>query len=528
MHALDDGGGAITKMQHILQFIDLQISSRLSESFIEPPESAVLASVASSLESECQSIKTSYASNNQSALFVLDESKKSSYSLSHPVALTTTSGFEDVGCIHNSNKTLEKVDKCNSGGDAACEIIPTESHPAKSNHQLKVASSSIKCSISETNVDMNQSDTTTSQVNSQSHQTFLFGGFELIANARSVAVYALRVSGKNAPSIGNEEETYLTTCKGIPARDLLKIENFQSEDDDSRRNNDRGLANLWFKFIFVSPGGPKPVKYVRLKYFGDSTSAPQNIIVRLLKIKCRLPDSMPVPKDQPKTTQQFPMPSNLPGRLMNMTSERNEDNEISSMMAMMSQIGIGGGNGAVTMGNCVQLDNSSMMMSTKQQQRQHAHSQLMSYQQPQINPQQIFNHDHQYYLKQQQIREQQERHQAEIISSVTGLGIFLKSSEERAKKAFESSLLAMENRILKKLDSISERLEIIEQHVLQKGEKPRDHGEGEITFDDAPCRLGVIEHELQIGVERNDEFNGNGNITSGHDTLSDASFLEKD
>jgi len=514
-------------MQHILEFNDLQISSRLTENFIEASESPILASVASSLESECQSIKTSYALNSQSALFVLDESKKSSFSLSHPVALTTTSGFEDGGCIHNSNKILEKVDKCNSEGDPAYEIIPSESHPAKSDHELKVASSSISCSISDEIVDTNQSDTTTSQVNSQSHQTFLFGGFELITNARSVAVYALRVNGKNATSIGNEEEAYLTTCKGIPARDLPKLENFQSEDDGSRRNNDRGLANLWFKFIFVSPGGPKPVKFVRLKYFGDSTSAPQNIVVRLLKIKCRLPDSMPVSMDQPKTTQQFSMPSNLPDRLMNMTSERNKDNEISSMMATMSQMGIGGVNRAMTMGNSVQLDNSSMKISTKQQQRQHAQSQQISYQQPQLYPQQIFNHDHQYYLKQQQIREQQERHQAEIMSSVAGLGIFLKSSEERAKKSFESSLLAMENRILKKLDKISERLEIIEQHVLQNGEKPNDHREGEITFEDAPRRLGVIEHELQIGVERNDQFNGNGNITSGHDKLPDASFLEK-
>ncbi len=522
-------------MKHILQFNDLQIPSTLDDTLAEDPESSVLTSVASSLQCKRPPTTTSHVLNNPSTLFLLDESKKSSYSLSGPVALNTILEYEDRRDNDESNQLLETVEKCineaendndfvadsNSHSPQLFQAFSNQRHPTNPDPKTKVASSSIDCSTQGSKIDTVQPDIAgVPKANSQSNETFLFGGFELITNARSVAVYALRVNGKSATSTGCEDEAYLTTCKGIPARDLPPVENLPSSNNGSGGNNGNSIENLWFKFIFVSPGGPKPVKYVRMKYFGDLASAPQNIIVRLLKIKCRLPDPNQVPLEQPKITQQFAFPSNLLSGMMNTANERSKHNEFSSMMTLMSQMGSEGVNGAMKTNNSVRMDTSSVTIPTNQRKQQREQAQPVSLQQPQLNPQmnlqQTFHQNHLNSLKQQQIREQQDRQQAEIMSSVAGLGIFLKSSEERAMKSFDSSLSAMEDRILKKLDSLSRRLEIIEQHVLQKGEKQINHREGDNGNDGSTSRLDVIERKLHNRVERNDEINGYGTMTRGH------------
>jgi hypothetical protein len=64
-----------------------------------------------------------------------------------------------------------------------------------------------------------------------------------------------------------------------------------------------------------------------------------------------------------------------------------------------------------------------------------------------------------------QTQQQQEKYQSEIISSITGLGMFLKSSEEKTRKSFEVMLTQMEDRIMEKLDTLSSRLSAIENQI---------------------------------------------------------------
>ena len=60
----------------------------------------------------------------------------------------------------------------------------------------------------------------------------------------------------------------------------------------------------------------------------------------------------------------------------------------------------------------------------------------------------------------------QERNHAEIMSSVAGLGIFLRSSEERMTDKLETMLAGMEMRITNRLDSLAARLDAIEQSLV--------------------------------------------------------------
>ena len=88
-------------------------------------------------------------------------------------------------------------------------------------------------------------------------------------------------------------------------------------------------------------------------------------------------------------------------------------------------------------------------------------SQTLSMQSPQQQQQQ-------HQTSSQNNREEADKNQAEIISSIAGLGMFLKSSEERTISAIEKMISGMESRIMERLDILSERIYTIEQQFNEK------------------------------------------------------------
>lgn len=94
--------------------------------------------------------------------------------------------------------------------------------------------------------------------------TFLFGGIEIVTNARNIEIYLTGEDGK---------ETYLTTSRGLIVTD--------SNDADTYR----------FKCLVVCPGGPRPVTRVHFKLLSLKPASCTGATLYLLKLKGRLPPS---------------------------------------------------------------------------------------------------------------------------------------------------------------------------------------------------------------------------------------------
>lgn len=270
---------------------------------------------------------------------------------------------------------------------------------------LSTASVSILCSMSD-------SDET---------ETYLFGGFELIASIKSTEVYV-------TPSeSAKKEENYITTCKGIPHRD--------DENED---------LGPWYKFIFVLPGGPKPVNNVRLKFVGTNSPSSSSCIIaiRALKLKGRLPEDIPKQKTPQSQGNQIPAPY---------ASNNNNTGNGGTMAAMMAQMRLS------SMGQ-----GQGMPM-------------MMPFSQPQSIPMQFQQQNHHIHAQQQQRnQEEKDKSQAEIISAVAGLGLFLKSSEERTISAMEKMVSGMESRIMERLDGLSARIDEIEQKYIDNDKNAQE------------------------------------------------------
>jgi len=177
---------------------------------------------------------------------------------------------------------------------------------------------------------------------------------------------------------------------------------------------------------------------VKLKFVRSNDTSMLPILIRTLKVKGRLSESIASTTNTSSNKQQ-----SMPFRGANRNSNipNNDMNSISSMMAMM------GGNA------------SSMPM------------------QMQMNPlstlQQMQNQQHTYTQQQQQLHQQQDNHQqeknqAELISSIAGLGMYLKSYEERNSSKLEALLSGMEERIMNRLDTLTQRLDAIEQSIQRE------------------------------------------------------------
>ena len=308
-----------------------------------------------------------------------------------------------ISFVQEENKkssfTLEKfpvnLSLCASKNKALNDSANSEKHTQKPGLS---ASASISCSISD----------------SEETATYLFGGYEIVASTKSIEVYVAPSDNAKTTTRAKKSENYITTCKGIPMRD---------EDDE----NDGHVS--WYKFIFVLPGGPKPVCHVRLKFVrtGTTSSDPSSdVTIRTFKLKGRLQDT---PQSQVRTNQ------------MQMSATHGGD----SMASMMAQMKLN----AMAQG-------MPMMM---------PFSQTLSMQLPQQQQQQ---QQQQHPTSSQNNREEADKNQAEIISSIAGLGMFLKSSEERTISAIEKMISGMESRIMERLDVLSERIYTLEQQYNEK------------------------------------------------------------
>lgn len=359
-------------------------------------------------------------------LFVRDDNKKSSFAISQPYSLVTHHA--------ESNDTTEK----------------------KSASVVTAVASITSCRTAN-NSDTDDNDATYNNIIYQS-EMFLFAGFELLANTKTVEVYVIRSSNDTNKKIKEEDETYLTTCNGVPQRDLPPLtstpqqtnNNGRIEEQEERKaTNDTNTTSiaaddLFYKFIFVSPGGlSKPVLRVRLKFVKSDGHSQSNIIVRALKVKGRL--DLPSPqKQQSMQLQQQSIPFGAQTNNGGMRGMPSSDmNSLASMMAMM-----GGGNtgASASMG---------IPMTTQQQQME--------------LPQQMQQLSNKQYQQQNQLH-LQEKNQAELISSIAGLGLYLKSSEERA----EQMLSRMEERIMERLDDLSDRMSVIEESIQLKDKEKTD------------------------------------------------------
>ena len=149
--------------------------------------------------------------------------------------------------------------------------------------------------------------------------------------------------------------------------------------------------------------------------------------------------------------------SNLPVGSANISSGGIPNNDIqnglASMMAMMG----GGSNGLGSMPMAMQM---SPQLLTQQNMQSSNQQQYIQQQQQQ---QQHLHNNH-----------QQEKNQAEILSSIAGLGMYFKSTEERTSKKVETMISDMEMRIMKRLDILTERLDVIEQSINKKEQCNKD------------------------------------------------------
>ena len=164
-------------------------------------------------------------------LFLRDDNKKSSFAISQPYSL--------VSHQVESNDTTEKK---------SASVVTATS-----------------C-ITANNSDTDNNDATDNNIIYQS-EMFLFAGFELLANTKTVEVYVIRSSNNTNKKIKEEDETYLTTCNGVPQRDLPPLTSTPQqtnnngrieEQEESKATNDMNTTSipaydLFYKFIFVSP-----------------------------------------------------------------------------------------------------------------------------------------------------------------------------------------------------------------------------------------------------------------------------------
>ena len=321
--------------------------------------------------------------------------------------------------------------------------------------------------------------TSNDSIDDSVYETFLFGGFELIANVKAVEVYAVRSldSTTTTPALAEGEETYLTTCKGLPMRDLpalpiiphciegttTAIGNIQNGDNGEGINKITEPENeLYYKFIFVLPGGPKPMERVRLKFVHQIDKKNHGsliIIVRTLKVKGRLSDAMSPSKAKP-----------TPSIIANSSEGTNSNN-------IINDLATGGGNG-YNMSTTANGQSKQMGLQMDQHQRQDVCRMIPQEVQQMIPPSLSSSplpRDYSLSMKQQQQQQQQqhnhhhqhESNQAEIMSTLAGLGMFLRSSEERMTMKIETMLSSMETRINERLDNLVARID--EFDVRSKG-----------------------------------------------------------
>ena len=416
--------------QHFLCFADLSSKQNVPTASYDDSPSAIDSSTPTHL-AEVHSHH-----QHPTIQFVREIDKKCSFVLENPVTLVCDS---DEKCPRNGDSGGGKLTSSNAAANDGihCTISgATQSHTIDNatvnteKKQLVAMATITSRSIS----GASNSESKLPSITHASNEIFLFGGLELITNVKTIEVYVSRPI--DASLSARIVEVYLTTCKGIPIRDLPPLTSPPTFIGDS---NDVGFdimieKNDFFKFILVSPGGAKPVERVRLKFVGGEGGAV--IVVRTLKVKCKLSDTIPSSTEsQIQTKSQLHIPN---GDTNGITAMHNIECTIdtdfrSSLPDMPGPIGAIG------------------MTSIASEQ-----------QGGQVLQRQLFTHGDPQY-------QHREKNHAEIVNAIAGLGIFLKHSEERTMAKLDTMLSNMEMRIMNRMDAITERLNTIERTaVFQK------------------------------------------------------------
>ena len=325
-------------------------------------------------------------SNGCTSPFVVEENKKSSYELSSTIVLRV---------------------------------------PDTTTHEAPVATGCVSCTSGQDDL----------------NRIFLFGGVELISNVNSLQVYVTRDKG---------DEEYLTSCKGIPARDLPPLTNDQTIEIKDLN------VNGWFKFVLASPGGAKPVYRVRLEFHPPASKKQiiiSSVIVRMLKTKCRLIDT----ESQTSHTSQHA--NGIDALTIEQTAGMGNmyNHNMSSVSAMMQSIR--------TMSHAAISQQESQSMTDKPADDNHNNMNNLSSMMAMMSNTHINSTSRPPINSLQQSLQKSEKNHAEMMSSIAGLGMFLKSSEEKTMKSLEEMLSQMESRISAKLHDLSQRLDAIEQHL---------------------------------------------------------------
>ncbi|KAL3792858.1 hypothetical protein HJC23_004783 [Cyclotella cryptica] len=413
--------------------------------------SLVFTDLFGSCSDETSRYSTQHA-NLISTLFEREETKKSSFSLSSTVELRIrplAEGKENGNLTNGDPQIALHATICNTKSDGKCR-----------DHNIATASISHCVSVEEDCVNV-----------TSSNQMFLFGGFELIASINAVQVFVTRAGGTSDLGVKEAEEEYLTSCKGIPARDLPPLE-LQSQATNAGSQINDMIVNGWFKFVLASPGGAKPVYSVRLEFRLSPTD--ENAIIRTLKVKCRLNDAVPTSNGtafQHSTTQSPEMDPPI--------CTRNLDN-LASMMAIMGNTRL--------MTNASKPQNIERVVPSLLTRMEDTNSltslmPTLANKTTWTNTASTQNTGPSIYFETQQ---RQEKYQCEIMSSIAGLGMFLKSSEEKRRNSFETTLMQMESRIMQKLDTLSNRLSAIENQISSVASlRNGNDSNAELCSDDA-------------------------------------------
>ena len=352
-------------------------------------------------------------------LFVREANKTCSFVLENPVLLMG----EPEKKLPSNDITNDGINQSRSDNKLLNSVDDAKAN-AENKHLVAMASIT---SIAIQNISDSESKS-----QDTGHEIFLFGGLELVTSIKTIEVYVSRPMD-DITSL-KPKESYLTTCKGVPMRDLPPLaaplismgKSPEMGCDILTKNTD------FFKFILVSPGGAKPVERVRLKFVGSDTISAECVIVRTLKVKGRLADTVPPsPASQMQTTSQLHLPN---GDMNDSTSIRDKEKK-DNVRELSGTIGV-------------------QAMATQQQ---GGRVQSPSYIQ---NNSQLL-----------QLNHQQEKNQAEIMNAIAGLGIFLKHSEEQNMAKLDTMLNNMEVRIMERIDNIAVRLNAIEKIIVMV-EKP--------------------------------------------------------
>lgn len=185
----------------------------------------------------------------------------------------------NLKCALQTNDEVQQVLQMKQEEGKKSSFILNHHNEESSSCMNKPASIILSCSTSDTTTE-NHHPTT----------PFLFGGVNIISNARNVEVYEQTTLDGNKH--GNADYNYLTTVRGT----LLEADDNNVAQADNNNNNtnkphDDKQNMEWYQCIITHPnGGPTEVSSIKFKLLSLRPARASEARVRQLVLKGRLPD----------------------------------------------------------------------------------------------------------------------------------------------------------------------------------------------------------------------------------------------